>query len=428
MSELRVNQTDPVFFLRLLGRTMAKLATDKPSLGLLIIHLEDFDRLISAFGYQVGNRLIAELAGALRANIRPQDKVVRIGESKFAVVISPLRNQGILILAANKLTKICAKPFNVSDNEISVKFRIGMATGPEQGSDAETLLQNAETALLAAVSDDESYTIFARDQQERASDSLKLDNELEKAIKNREFELYYQPKISTRSFMPCGAEALIRWNNPKRGFVSPEVFIPLADRTGRMEPLTMFVLNTALKHASQWPRELSVSINLSPKTLQYDELVEMLEGSLKLWDFEPSRLIIEITEGALMDNPEESFQVLNSIRRLGVKISIDDFGTGYSSLAYFKNIPADELKIDKSFVLNMFDDEGDKKIVRAIVQLSKQFGLEITAEGVEDERTSRILAEFECDRLQGYHYSRPLPSNDFLEWIQQFRRQHSETA
>jgi len=171
-----------------------------------------------------------------------------------------------------------------------------------------------------------------------------------------------------------------------------------------------------------------VSINLSPKTLQYDELVEMLEGSLKLWDFEPSRLIIEITEGALMDNPEESFQVLNSIRRLGVKISIDDFGTGYSSLAYFKNIPADELKIDKSFVLNMFDDEGDKKIVRAIVQLSKQFGLEITAEGVEDERTSRILAEFECDRLQGYHYSRPLPSNDFLEWIQQFRRQHSETA
>ena len=417
---MQVNQTDPGSFLRLLDKRLVGDDGAAAPLGLLVVHLENFDRLVSAFGYKMGQRLIGAFAEQLREHVRAQDKIVRISDSKFAIIVSSLRNPGILVLAANKIGKICAKPIPIGSNELTANLRIGMAAAPAHGSDAETLLQNAETALLAAVSDEADYSIFEPDQLRRVTDSLRLEVELDLAIKRKEFELYFQPKISTRDFRPCGAEALIRWNNPDRGFVSPEVFIPLADRSGRIEPLTSYVLNAALKQAAEWPEPLSVSVNVSAKMLQSPDLADMVEVALKLWNFEPARLVIEITEGALMSNPETSFEILTDIRKLGVKISIDDFGTGYSSFAYFKNIPADELKIDKSFVMNMFDDAGDKKIVRAIIQLSKEFGLDVTAEGIEDQRTAQILAELECDRLQGYHYSRPIPQQDFIAWLSHY--------
>jgi diguanylate cyclase (GGDEF)-like protein len=423
VQDRQVNQTDPATFQGLLGRSLRSLHGSDQSLGLVIVNLEGYDRLLSAFGFRACSVLVAKFASALMASVRPGDRVVRISESRFAVLITPLRNHGILVLAANKISKICSRPITIDQNEITITTRIGIATGPDQGSDAEALLQNAETALLTAFSEDREFAIFSPEQLGRESDLLRLESELDAALKNKEFELYFQPKIATRDFTACGAEALMRWNNPERGFVSPEIFIPLTDRTGRMEPLTAFLLNSALAQASEWPRELSLSINLSPRMLQSSELVEMVAGALKLWDFRPESLIIEITEGAIVADPELGFAVLNQLRDLGPKISIDDFGTGYSSFAYFKSIPADELKIDKSFVQNMFDDEGDKKIVRAIVQLSKEFGFAVTAEGVEDERTARILAQYACDRLQGYHFSRPLPQAEFLSWLGQYRRQ-----
>lgn len=298
-----------------------------------------------------------------------------------------------------------------------VSLRIGMAMGASPAVEAETLLQSAETALLSAAVDDNSYAIFSAEQLARVSESMRLENDLEAAINNKEFEFHYQPKISAGDFKPCGAEALIRWRHPKRGLVSPDLFIPLADRTGRMEPLTAFVLNTTFRQAAEWPSEISLSINLSPRMLSSSELVELISLSLATWNFDPTRVFIEITEGALITDPESSYSLLSQLRKLGIQISIDDFGTGYSSLAYFKNIPADELKIDKSFVLNMFDDEGDKRIVRTILKLSKEFGLKVTAEGVEDERTALMLVQLGCDRLQGYHYSKPLAHPDFLAWL-----------
>ena len=426
MATTQVNQTDPAVFHDLLGGALSALTEPGQSLGLLVVKLEDYDRLLSAFGFRACNELIAQIARSLVASVRPEDSVVRISDSRFAVLISPLRNQGILVLAANKIGKISARPFVIDQSEIKVTLRIGIATGPDQGSEPETLLQNAETALLAAATEDRAFALFAPEQSGRESDLLRLDSEIDAALKKKEFELYFQPKISTRDFTACGAEALMRWNNPLRGFVSPEVFIPLTDRPGRMEPLTAFLLNSALAQASEWPPELSLSINLTPRMLLSPELVEMVAGALKLWEFQPGRLIIEITEGAIVADPQLGFAVLSQLRELGTKISIDDFGTGYSSFAYFKNIPADELKIDKSFVQNMFHDEGDKKIVRAIVQLSKEFGFEVTAEGVEDERTARILAQYACDRLQGYHYSKPLPQLEFLAWLTQYREQATQ--
>ena len=361
----------------------------------------------------------------LRRAVKPNDSVLRIGEAKFAVLINPVRNQGMLVLAANKLGQMLARAVSVDQNEVNVTARIGTAMGPEQAGEADDLLQRAETALLAALTDEQPYAAYSPAQSERATESLGLEAELENALRKGELELYYQPKISTADFRPCGAEALLRWTNPKRGPISPDIFIPLADKTGRIEPLTSFVLNTAVRQSAEWPQHwgpLTVAVNVTPRVVEDADLCAMVASAVGMWDAVPNRLFIEITEGAIMKNPAVSFEVLRRLREQGVQISIDDFGTGYSSLAYFKNIPADELKIDKSFVINMLEDNGDKQIVRTVIDLAKSFGLMVTAEGVEDRPTAEMLAQLRCDRLQGYFYSKPLPQARFIEWLDAFAR------
>jgi diguanylate cyclase (GGDEF)-like protein len=423
MSESQVNRTEPNAFLRVLAKVLNSNGAEGKSTGLLVVHLANFDRLVSAYGYRMGDRVIAAFAERLHAVVRPKDVVVRISDSKFIVIVNPLRNDGILILAANKIAQIFAEPVPTGPADLSVEMRIGMTASPQDGSDAEQLLQHAETALLSAIAEERATVRYSEEQAVRNMNSLSLEVELDQAIKRKEFQLHYQPKISTKDFKPCGAEALIRWTSPKRGPVSPELFIPIADREGRIEPLTAFVLNTSLRQAAEWPTcwgKLAVSVNITPRLLLDSDLVGIVAGALNLWDFEPGRLILEVTEGAAMTDPDRSFAIMNQLRDLGVQISIDDFGTGYSSLTHFKNIPADELKIDKSFVLNMLDNEGDMHIIRSIIELSRGFGLKVTAEGVEDEQSAALLAAMSCDQLQGYYYSRPLPQQQFVTWLNNF--------
>lgn len=425
MSAPQVNRADPQACLRVLDATLDTARASGASTGLLLVHLENFDRLVSAFGYRLGNRIIAAFAERLRKSVRPQDDLVRLSDSKFVIVIRALRNDAIMTLAGNKILEAFAKPIATGETDVAVELRIGMAAAPVDGDDAERLLQHAETALLAAIAESRPCVRYAQAHAEANLDSLQLELELDAAIKRKEFQLHYQPKIAADDFRPCGAEALIRWTSPRRGPVSPELFIPIADREGRIEPLTAFVLNTALRQAVDWPGhwgKLSVSVNVTPRLLLDSDLVDMVAGALKLWDFEPGCLMLEVTEGAVMTDPARSFGILTSLRELGVKISIDDFGTGYSSLTHFKNIPADELKIDKSFVLNMLEDDGDRQIVKTVIELSKGFGLQVTAEGVEDERTATMLADMRCDRLQGYFYSKPLPQQEFVTWLQAYER------
>jgi diguanylate cyclase (GGDEF)-like protein len=425
-----VNQTDSNAFLHFLGNALEGAKAAKQSVGLLVVHIENFDRVVSALGFRAANRTIAEVARRLRRAVKPNDSVLRISEAKFAVLINPVRNQGLLVLAASKLGQILARPVQVDQSEVNVVARIGTAIGPEQAGGADDLLQRAETALLTAMTDDQPYAAYAPAQSERATDSLGLEAELDNAIRKGEFELYYQPKISTVDFRPCGAEALLRWINPKRGPISPDIFIPLADKAGRIEPLTSWVLNTAVRQSAEWPQHwdpLTVAVNVTPRVIEDADLGAMVASAVGMWDTVPDRLFIEITEGAIMKNPAVSFSVLRSLREQGVQISIDDFGTGYSSLAYFKNIPADELKIDKSFVINMLGDKGDKQIVRTVIDLAKSFGLMVTAEGVEDRPTAEMLAQLGCDRLQGYFYSKPLPQTKFIEWLDAFARAETPT-
>jgi EAL domain-containing protein (putative c-di-GMP-specific phosphodiesterase class I) len=304
---------------------------------------------------------------------------------------------------------------------------MGLASSPAEADDSESLHHNAEVALITAITEKTDFSSFRPDQRERSGKLLQLESELDRAIDNKTFELHYQPKVNAGDFSPCGAEALLRWNTERYGAVSPEVFIPLADRPGRIEPLTSFVLSTAIRQALDWPCKLPVSVNISTGMLLNSELTELVGNALGMWDFEPQRLCLEVTEGALMSDPEASQAVLRSLRELGVQFSIDDFGTGYSSLAYFKNIPANELKIDKSFVLNLLQDEGDNRIVNAVVQLSKGFGMEVTAEGVEDKETALLLAQLGCDYLQGFYFARPMPHKDLLSWLAQQQTKISQS-
>lgn len=410
----------PVSVRRLLGvlnSCIVRAEQLEQSVGLIVIHIADYDRLMANYGYKSTNEAAAELARRLASRMRDKDVIIRISESRTAVIVNALRNPGVLVLAASKLRETCITPIQIADEKIVLNVHMGLASGPDGAEESETLYHNAETALLTAISEQTEFESFKPDQRERAGRSLQLESDLDKAISERAFEVHYQPKVAASSFRPTGAEALLRWNNPRCGFVPPDVFIPLADRPGRSEPLTSFVLSTAIRHAQEWPDTLPVSVNISTGMLLSSEFVEMVGNALGMWDFDPGRLCLEVTEGALMRDPEASHAVLRSLRGLGVRFSIDDFGTGYSSLTYFKTIPANELKIDKSFVRNMLLDDGDRRIVNAVVQLAKGFGMQVTAEGVEDEDTALALAQLGCDQLQGFYFARPMPKDQLVAWL-----------
>jgi diguanylate cyclase (GGDEF)-like protein len=409
-------------FLRLVDAAMDNATNGHRALGLVVLQLQNFDLLSSALGFAAASRVTAEVEQLTRRAVRTEDVVVRLGDAKFAVVLGAMRNDSVLLLAASKLDNTLNRPMRVGDTDVSLVLRIGMASGPSQADCAEELLRCAETALLTAIAKGERYVNYSAGQREQATESLDLEQELERAIERGEFEVCYQPKVRASDGSPVGAEALLRWNNPQRGPISPNVFIPLAERTGAIEALTTFVIQTAARQSAEWPRywgPLSVAVNVTPRVLEAGDLPDLIADALAMWNGVANQFIVEVTEGVVMRDPEHNFAVLRGLRASGLRISIDDFGTGYSSLAYFKNIPTDELKIDKSFIANILEDEGDRKIVRAVVDLSKAFGFEVTAEGVENQGTAALLAELGCDCLQGYFYSPPLRQRDFVAWLQQ---------
>jgi len=414
---------EPTGALGLLDGALASAASEPRPLGLLLVEITSFDRVSAAFGPAFASALARTVGERLQQAARPTDKIARVTGAKFAVVVDPARNQAVLVLAAQRFRQALDGPIPVGDANVNAVPRIGIALAGG-ATEANRWLQHAEAALLAAALDDAPYAVYTPALAARAADSLALELDLEAAVKRNELEVFFQPKVSAATLEPCGAEALLRWTTPARGRVSPEVFVPLADKLGLIEPLTAFVLNTALRQSAEWPARagpLAVSVNVTPRVVEGGELPGLVANALGMWDARPEHLYVEITEGAIMHNPQTSFAVLRELREQGVHVSIDDFGTGYSSLAYFKNIPADELKIDKSFVMRMLEDEGDRKIVRAVIELAKSFGLKVTAEGVEGAETALALAELRCDALQGYYFSPPLPHSQFVAWLEGYR-------
>lgn len=421
-----LNQTEQRVFLHTLQEMLVRNKESDGSFGLLVIRLDDLDRINTSLGYEAGNTVLASLAGKLQGLARKSDRLVRIGTRKFVLLLTKVMNPEHVILAANKIIRTANQPIDLDGRTLTTPVTIGIAMCPEHAETAESLMQKAEIALGSARRAETPYFLYS-DSDVDDTELLGMENELDEALENGELEMYYQPKIRVRDLQPCGAEALMRWTSPSRGFVPPDVFIDLADKTGRIQPLTWFALNTALRQASEWPDiwgTLSVSVNVTPNIVDDDDLVDLVKNAIGMWDTKPNRLVIEVTEGALMTNPEKSFKILKGLRDHDVQISIDDFGTGYSSLAYFKNIPANELKIDKAFVMNMFNDKADEQIVRSVIELAHIFKLGVVAEGAENQETVDLLSELNCDSIQGYFFSRPLPQSEFIAWLENYEPGH----
>nr|WP_305793222.1 GGDEF domain-containing phosphodiesterase [Sedimenticola hydrogenitrophicus] len=387
--------------------------------ALMLISLHGLKRMGSIFGARLSERIIADLVAQLGAATRPDDRVIRSGRFEFAVLISGLRNRGHGVLAANKLAGILDTPIAIGSRERKFPFAIGMAFSPEQTRDAEQLFRYAEIAARAAKITQTPYQIYNHDDLAAIVTDWDIEGDLDSAITDHQLTLHYQPKIASRSGCLLGAEALMRWRHPVHGMIPPDQFIPVAERMGIMPKLTWWCINTALRERQEWgdpARDLSVAVNISALDLTDERFIEAVSSAIGIWDARPELLTLEITEGSLMQDIARSADILKRLQGNGIRISIDDFGTGYSSLAYFKQLPADELKIDRSFILNILDDDLDRHIVSTIIQMARKLRLEIVAEGVETAPMREALVDLGCDIIQGYHIARPMPHAAFVTW------------
>ncbi|MDE2345359.1 MAG: bifunctional diguanylate cyclase/phosphodiesterase [Gammaproteobacteria bacterium] len=409
--------------MRHLGSYIRRARSNSSELALLVIQFKRGQELGALFGYRSIEALMEQLANRLAFACREQDRIMRIGDHEYAVILPEIMNQGHSILAANKILRELTTPFELDKHVVSMGANIGLAVYPGHADELDALLQHAELALSDAIRSGAPYLMYKDDTQENLTGAWDLESELDTALDNGELEIFYQPKINLRGGLLAGAEALLRWRSPKRGIVPPNIFIPVATRTGQIKELTWAAINMALQHAADWPTRfgpLTLAINIAPSLLEDETLVRRVGDAMSLWSAKPSRLILEITEAAMMDNTDISFETVRELKNRGVMVSIDDFGTGYSSLANFKNIPASELKIDKSFVMNMLTSKADANIVRAIIGLAQSFELQVAAEGVESMEILRALAALQCNYAQGYYISQPIPAATFVQFINEY--------
>ena len=392
----------------------------KNNLAFIIIKIRRFKEINTTYGFKKGDAYLEYVENKLQQILRPEDMVARIGDNEFAVLLPSLNNTSHAMLAANRIASEFKHAVDIDGSKISPKLVMGISAKPDHGLTFDELLHAASLALQEAEKNNEDYLLHKVSNTDLPP-SLMLEDEIHFALEDDEFNLFCQPKVNLGTGKFYGGEALIRWHSKKYGFVNTQYFIDILEGSSSLVPVTSWVLNGALRQCIRYQEvvpNFSVAVNLSPSLLTNRSIVEIVANAAGIWSVDPSSLILEVTEGAMMMNPKKSLEILNEFHQLGFGVSIDDFGTGYSSLAYLKNLPADEIKIDKSFVLNMASDKKDESIVKAAVDLAHTLGLKIVAEGVEDEKTLDKLAEMDCDFAQGYYMAKPMPCDDLMDWMQ----------
>ncbi len=397
---------------------------DETCAAVMLIDLDRFKDVNDTLGHQSGDRLLRELGPRVGSTLRASDTVARLGGDEFAVLLPQVQDAAGAVLVADKLRETLARPFAIDELVLEVEASVGIALFPEHGSDVDTLLQHADVAMYRAKEAHAGIELYALEHDHYSPSRLALVGELRHAIANGELILYYQPKAYLRSGEVSRVEALVRWEHPKRGLLTPAEFIPRAEQIGLMRPLTLYVLERALRQCRAWQEErleLAVAVNLSARDLLDLELPDKVAALLKTSGVDPGLLEVEITESTILADPLRARAVLLRLSELGVRIAIDDFGSGYSSLGYLKRLPVDVLKIDKSFVVDMESDDNDATIVRSTIDLGHNLGLEVVAEGVESEEIWNDLARLGCDIAQGYYLGRPMPPEVLPSWLEETR-------
>ena len=394
---------------------LAKRREEK--LAVIFLDLDHFKNINDTLGHNIGDKLLIEVSKRLKANLREEDIIARLGGDEFIIVLPNLQTSGVETVA-QKLLEIMLQPFNVESHELNPTLSLGIALYPDDGENFEVLYKNADTAMYRAKQDGRNgYSFFTEEMQKNSIRNLELSNAMRHALKENQFELYYQPQLSASSGELIGAEALIRWRHPQFGFISPAEFIPIAEENGLILQIGEWVLKTAATQTKAWldqgAQPMIMAVNLSAVQFRHPKLLETISAIIENTGLAPEYLELELTEGVAMHDPKKAISIMNDLHNRGVRLSIDDFGTGYSSLSYLKKFKIYKLKIDQSFIRDINIDDEDKAIVSAIIQMAKSLGLKTIAEGVETTSQLEYLKEQGCDEIQGYFYSKPVPAKEF---------------
>ena len=402
------------------------------SVGLALIHLGGMDEVNETFGYLGGDKVLKEFAVRLTGIVGHKGSTFEIGGTSFALLIENPINEADAVKGAEKIAQAAADPVPIGTGKAQVEAQIGISMFPEPAATAEELLRQCELAIALARENDETYRIFTRDLLQPDGFATKSWFDVDKAIKQQEFEVHYQPKIALRSGRLIGTEALIRWQSPRAGTIPPGYFLPDITSTDGVRMTLRYVLDNALDCAKGWLDKLpefSMAVNLAPNNLRDSELVNVVETMLELKKFPANHLILEVSEETLIDADELILAQLSSLREIGIRIAVDDYGKGHLGMTHLRNLPIDQLKLDDSFVASITADEKDRRLVGALIQMADALGLEIVAEGIENADIMQALIAAGCEVGEGYHFARPMNSAEFeKEWIDKFSRSPAESA
>ena len=406
-------------FIDRLQQVLRQARRNSDPVTVMLLDLDRFKLINDSLGHPAGDQVLRDVASRLRDVLRESDTVARLGGDEFALLLpgSPPEHVNRVV---ERVLRVLEAPILLDQQPVDVGASIGIATWPEDGDDADTLLRHADVAMYVAKRAGSGHARYDQRFEAAPQGQLSLLGELRRAVEQDELLLHYQPKVSLADGRVHRAEALVRWQHPERGMVPPGDFIPFAEQTGYIRQISRWVLGEGIRQAAQWHRQgldIAISINVASRDLMSSDLLAYVSDMLDRHGVPASQVCLEITESGVMEDPARALDTLARLHTKGLRLSIDDFGTGYSSLAYLKKLPVKELKIDRSFVMHLVDDADDAAIVRSTIELGHNMGLEVVAEGVERQAEVDLLARLGCDEAQGYFFSRPLPAAAFEEWL-----------
>lgn len=397
-------------------------AREKHSFAVLLIDLDRFKEINDTLGHAVGDEVLCQTAARWRTCLRESDTIARLGGDEFAVLLPTANSTDGAVEVARKIIQAMLTPMTIGQRSLDVSLSIGIALYPAHGETSETLQRRADSAMYVAKRTQSGYRIFSEDLSADDETRMTMQSDLKRAIEAGEFFLHYQPKIDFAQGQVTGVEALVRWQHPEQGLIMPDRFIPLAEKTGLIKPMTNSILEMALKQCRAWQvagLDLSVAVNISAISVQDPDFPAQIGRLLAHHQLPASRLELEVTESAVMTDPVRAIDCIRRLAESGILVSIDDFGTGYSSMTNLKDFMVAKIKIDRSFVKDMTSRHSDDVIVRSTIELGHNLGLKVVAEGVEDEAAMERLKALGCDSAQGYYMSRPISPEKFEEWLRE---------